>query len=123
MALPQEQPSSGAKEIQVVVSSNVEPGTIFESVAGGKPALYRGLTTVVASNTDKKRIAASVDFVVDIDCPTGALAVGDKVDYDAATKAAVASGAGDFELGTVIIAKASGVLRCTVDTSQRSAAT
>jgi hypothetical protein len=123
MALPQEQNSSGSREIQVVVTSNIAPGTIFESTPGGKPALYRGNTTVEASVGSPKRIAASVDFVCDIDCPTGALAVGDLVDYDIATKAAVAADAGDFALGKVIIAKAAGVLRVTVDTSDRVAAT
>lgn len=122
MTKPQEQPSSGAREVQTVVTTTVNPGDIFELHPGGKPALYRGLSAAVGTVGAPKRIAVSVDFTVDIDCPTGALAIGDLVDYDIATQAAVANGAGDFTLGRVVIGKAAGVLRCTVDTSERTEA-
>lgn len=122
MPLPQEQ-GFGSQEVQVVVTNSLSPGQIFEMIPGGKPAIYRGSSAVTASESVPQRVAASVDFIVDIDAPTAALAIGDVVDYDIDTKACVAEGAGDFTLGTVTVAKPLNQTRVTVDTSQRIAIT
>lgn len=116
MGLPQEQHAPG--ERQVVVTSDIEPGTIFEIVPGGSPALFRGLSKVEATADEPKRIAASVGFVVELDCPSAALAVGDVVDYDAATKGTAAATFGTFRLGKVLIAKPAGQTRVVVDTRE-----
>lgn len=118
MPLPQEQ-GHGSQEVQVVVTSTVVPGQIFELTPGGKPAIYRGSSTVTATESVPQRIAASVDFIVEIDAPAPAMAVGDIVDYDATELEAAADGDGDFVLGTVIVAKPLNGTRVVVDTSQR----